>query len=61
MKIPTPMLIEQLQQPIPRKWWDGQPTYEDLAKAESLMREAASQLEWFLNHTTKLEKEKRGK
>ena len=57
MKIPTPMLIEQLKQPIPRHWYSGSPIQRDLEKAESLMREAAIQLEWFL----KIEKEKRGK
>jgi hypothetical protein len=28
----------------------------DAAKAEKLMREAAAQLEWFLNYTVKKEK-----
>lgn len=48
MKIPTPILIEQLREPIPRTWWDGKVQTTDAAKAEKLMKEAAAQLEWFL-------------
>ena len=55
MKIPTPILIEQLREPIPRTWWDDKVQTTDAAKAEKLMKEAAAQLEWFL----KLEEKKR--
>lgn len=55
MKIPTPNLIHQLRQPIPRNWWDNKVSMSDAAKAEELMREAAAQLQWFLNYTSKKE------
>ena len=55
MRIPTPTLIEQLKQPIPRTPWDNKVCMTDAAKTEKLMREAAAQLEWFLNYITKKE------
>lgn len=55
MRIPTPTLIEQLKQPIPRTPWDNKVCMDDAAKTEKLMREAAAQLEWFLNYITKKE------
>lgn len=58
MRIPTPMLIDKLKAPIRRNWW-GAANPIDAAKAEKLMREAAVQLEWFLNRTIELENEKR--
>ena len=53
MKIPTPNLIDALRVPIPRTWWDGKVSANDAAKAEELMREAALQLDWFLNKEKK--------
>ena len=53
MKIPTPNLIELLRQPIPRNRWAGVPLYDDLTKIENIMKEAAAQLEWFLNYVEK--------
>lgn len=58
MRIPTPMLIQNLKIPIRRNWW-GAANPIDAARAEKLMREAAVQLEWFLNRTVELENEKR--
>ena len=48
MRIPTPILIEQLKRTIPRTPWDNKVNTTDAARAEKLMREAAVQLEWFL-------------
>lgn len=56
MRIPTPNLIQQLRQPLPRTRWDNKVSAADAAKTEKLMREAAAQLEWFLNYIAKKEK-----
>ena len=53
MRIPTQVLIENLRQPIPRTPWDGKVSMTDANTAEKLMKEAAAQLEWFLNYVVK--------
>ena len=53
MRIPTQVLIENLRQPIPRAPWDGKVSMTDANTAEKLMKEAAAQLEWFLNYIVK--------
>lgn len=57
MEIPTPMLIEELKKSIPRTPGDNKVYMVDVAKVEKLMREAAAQLERFLEHTTKKEEQ----
>lgn len=54
MKIPTPMLIEELKKPVDISLWDtiSPQEYKRLCK---ILKEAAAQLEWFLNYITKKE------
>lgn len=55
MRIPTPMLIEELKKPIDVDIWNtlSQQEYQRLNK---ILKEAATQLEWFLNYSVKKEK-----
>ena len=55
MKIPTPMLIEELKKPIDISLWDtiSPQEYQRLCK---ILKEAATQLEWFLGYAVKKEK-----
>ena len=55
MKIPTPMLIEELKKPIDISLWDtiSPQEYKRLCK---ILKEAAAQLEWFLDYAIKKEK-----
>lgn len=55
MKIPTPMLIEELKKPIDISLWDtiSPQKYKRLCK---ILKEAAVQLEWFLDYAIKKEK-----
>lgn len=52
MKIPTPMLIEELKKPIDISLWDtiSPQEYKRLCK---ILQESAAQLEWFLKRTIK--------
>lgn len=54
MKIPTPMLIEELKKPIDIGLWDtiSPQEYRRLCK---ILKEAAAQLEWFLDYTVRKE------
>lgn len=59
MKIPTPMLIEELKKPIDISLWDtiSPQEYRRLCK---ILKEAAAQLEWFLDYAVRKESKTNG-